>query len=205
FQQRFSVEELVRLALRGGADTIQFRRKTGTMRDKLAALEVVRDECHTFSIPLIVDDHLDLALLVDADGVHLGQEDIPISEARQLLQALPRQMIIGATVTTSKQAIEAERDGADYLGFGPVFETSSKENPAPVKGLEGLRDATTAVHIPVVAIAGVTLDRVQPVLAAGAHGVAVMTAISTAENPEHMTRKFCAEIERVESEIRRTT
>lgn len=190
FQTRFSLEEIVLLALQGGADTIQFRQKSGTARDRLEKLRTVKSLCETHAVTFIVNDYLDLALAAGADGVHLGQDDLPIETARGLSTQLATEFIIGATVTTREQAVKAEAEGADYLGFGPVFETSSKKNPAAVKGTKGLSEAVEAVRIPVVAIAGITVERVADVLETGAHGIAVMTAISTADDPENEAQRF---------------
>lgn len=191
FQQRFSHAELARLAVAGGAATIQFRQKTGSVRDLLASLHPTVAVCHEASVPLLVDDHLALALAVEADGVHLGQDDLPTAEARAVLDGCTgRTRLLGATATTVDQARAAEAAGADYIGFGPVFPTQSKASPASVKGLTGLEAVCAAVQIPVIAIAGITPERVHPVLDAGAHGVAVMTAISTAEDPQSATAAF---------------
>ncbi|MDX1419130.1 MAG: thiamine phosphate synthase [Rubricoccaceae bacterium] len=191
FQQRFSHAELARLAVEGGADTLQFRQKRGTVRSLLAGLGPAVEVCREAGVPLIVDDHLALALAVGADGVHLGQLDLPIGAARAVLARCggPTR-IVGATATTAEAARAAEAAGADYIGFGPVFATRSKANPASVKGLEGLATACRAVGVPVVAIGGLTPERVRPALEAGAHGVAVMTAVTTAPDPRAATARF---------------
>jgi thiamine-phosphate pyrophosphorylase len=144
-------------------------------------------------VPLLVDDDLGLALAAGAGGVHLGQDDLPVAAARA---AAPRPFVVGATATTAAQAREAEADGADYVGFGPVFPTRSKAAPAPVKGLDGLAAVCREVKIPVVAIAGITPERVAAVLDAGAHGVAVMTAVTTADDPRAAAAAFREAIER---------
>lgn len=181
FQQRFSHAEIAAFAAAGGADTVQFRHKGGTARDRYVEALRTADACRHSGIPLIVDDHLDLALAVGAAGVHLGQTDLPVEAARRVLGD---DAVIGATVTTTAQAREADAAGASYLGFGPVFPTQSKRSPASVKGLDGLAAVCAAVTIPVIAIAGITPERVEPVIEAGAHGVAVMTAVTTAADPQ---------------------
>lgn len=180
FQQRFSHAQIAAMALEGGADTIQFRDKGKDIRHVLRQAYETARVCREHRKPLIVDDRIDILLAVEADGVHLGQTDLPVAVARQLLGG-KRQ--IGASATTVDQAMRAEADGADYVGFGPVFRTSSKANPASVKGLIGLRQVCEAVDIPVIAIAGITADRIEAVMEAGAHGVAVMTAVSKADDP----------------------
>jgi len=191
-QQRLSHAELARLAIRGGADSIQFRQKHGGIRNILIAAQHVQNVCQDASIPLIVDDRIDVALSVDAAGVHLGRQDFPVLEARNVMGP---NVLIGATATEASQVVEAYEAGADYIGFGPVFETTSKRNPKSVKGPEGLADACEAVPIPVFAIGGITRDRVRTVLEAGAHGVAVLSAIATANNPERATARFRAAID----------
>lgn len=187
FQQRFSHAQLAALALDGGADTIQFRDKGKDVRHILRqALETVR-VCRERETPLIVDDRLDILLAVQADGVHLGQTDVPVDVARRVLGG---DRLIGASATTLEQALRAEADGADYVGFGPVFRTISKANPASVKGLNGLRQVCNAVTIPVIAIAGITAERIEAVMDAGAHGVAVMTAVSKAGDPAGAAKRL---------------
>lgn len=187
FQTQRTHAALAERLCAGGVDTIQFRQKTGTMRERFVAAQATAKVCEAHHTPLLIDDHVDIALAVRAAGVHLGQKDFPIAEARRILGADP---IVGATATTTAQALAAEAAGASYIGFGPVFPTSSKENPASVKGLEGLQAACEAVSIPVIAIAGITLERVPSILKAGAHGIAVMTAVTTAPDPAEATAAF---------------
>ena len=196
FQATHSHAEMAQMACLGGADTIQFRDKHARLRDQLEALHATVLVCQDAQVTCLVDDHLDLALATNADGVHLGQNDLPIADARRVLSATasPTQLL-GATATTAAQARAAEADGADYIGFGPVFPTASKANPATVKGLDGLAEACAAVSIPVIAIAGITPERVGRCLDAGAWGVAVMTAVTTAPDPEAATRVFREEID----------
>jgi len=193
-QQDRSHAELARLAIRGGADTVQFRQKHGGIQNKLIEARTVASVCADASTPLIVDDHLDIAQAIEADGVHLGQEDFPIGSARSVLGSAP---IIGATATNPEQAVEAYEMGADYIGFGPVFPTTSKRNPKSVKGPEGLADTCEAVPIPVVAIGGITHDRIRTTFDAGAYGVAVLSAVTTAAAPEQATARFRAAIDGV--------
>jgi thiamine-phosphate pyrophosphorylase len=196
-QQRRPHAELARLAIRGGADTIQFRQKHGGIQNILIEAKKVAQVCRDASIPLIVDDHLDVMQAVGGTGLHLGQQDFPIPEARSILGP---DAIIGATATKTDQVIEAYEQGADYIGFGPVFPTTSKRNPKSVKGPEGVAEASEAVPIPLIAIGGITHDRVRPALEAGAHGVAVLSAICTAKNPERATARFRAAIDGAKTE-----
>lgn len=122
----------------------------------------------------IVNDRCDVALAVDADGVHLGQEDLPLAHARAIMGATK---LIGISTNTVIQALEAEAGGADYIGFGPIFPTVSKTNAEPVVGLAGLREARAQVRIPIVAIGGITAANIADVLAAGADAGAVISAV----------------------------
>jgi len=191
-QQKHSHAELARYAIRGGADTIQFRQKHGGIQNILIEARKVARVCRDASVPLIVDDRVDVTQSVEATGTHLGQKDFPVDEARRLLG---EEAILGATATKPHQAKEAYEMGADYIGFGPVFPTTSKRNPKSVKGPEGLAEACDAVPIPVIAIGGITHDRTRTALDAGAHGVAVLSAVATAKNPERATARFRAAIE----------
>jgi thiamine-phosphate pyrophosphorylase len=192
-QTRFSHADLARLAARGGADTVQFRHKEGTMRERWAALEPTAEVCARAGVGLLVDDHVDLALAAGAAGVHVGQDDLPAAVARRLLGP---GATVGATATTAAQARAAEAAGASYVGFGPVFATASKADPASVKGLDGLAEACAAVRIPVVAIGGITVARVAAVLGAGAHGVAVLSAVVCADDVEAAAAAFREAVER---------
>lgn len=191
-QQQFSHAELAQRAIRGGADTIQFRQKAGRVRHKLHEARRTAAACAEAGVPLIIDDHIDVVLAVDADGVHLGRRDFPLGEARRILGP---DVLIGATATTTAHARQAEGSGADYIGFGPIFRTTSKENPKAVKGLQGLAAACRAVEIPVIAIAGITPERVAPVLEAGAHGVAVLSGVACADDPEMAAARYRREVE----------
>lgn len=193
FQQHFNHRDLAEKAILGGAEVIQFRQKTGSTRAKMAEAARVVELGKANNVPVLIDDHLDLALALDADGVHLGQEDLPIHLARKVLGD---SAIIGATASTINEALRVEAEGASYIGFGPVFPTRSKANPQPVRGLHGLESVCRAVSIPVIAIAGITVDRIASVLNAGAHGIAVMTAVSLADDPQEATAALKREIEK---------
>jgi thiamine-phosphate pyrophosphorylase len=196
-QQKHAHAELARMAVRGGADTIQFRQKHGGIQNILIEARKVAQVCQDASIPLVVDDRVDVTQAIDAPGVHLGQNDFPVDAARSILGP---DALIGATATKPEQAVAAYEMGADYIGFGPVFPTTSKRNPKSVKGPEGVHDASEAVPIPIIAIGGITHDRVRPALEAGAHGVAVLSAICTAKNPERATARFRAAIDGAKTE-----
>lgn len=192
FQQRFSHAELARLAIEGGADAIQFRQKSGGIRHILREAQTTADVCRSHAVAFLINDRIDAALACDASGIHLGQTDFPIREARRILGD---DKIIGATATTLDQALKAQDEGADYIGFGPVYETGSKSNPASVKGLRTLAAVCSELSIPVIGIAGIRAKRAQAVIRSGAHGVAVMTAVSTAHDPAQATREIRAAID----------
>jgi len=191
-QQHISHAEMAAQAIAGGASLIQFRQKRGGIRNKLIEARELHAVCEDAEVPLIINDHLNIAQALGA-GVHLGQDDFPIADARKIIGP---SAIIGATATTAQQARRAYEDGADYIGFGPVFTTQSKFNRSSVKGIEGLAAACEAVPIPVIAIAGITSDRVQPALDAGAYGVAVLSAVATAESPQRATARIRAAIDK---------
>ena len=166
-------EEVARQALAGGADVIQLRDKglSGAELYRLASRigELTRESGGTF----IVNDRLDIALAAGADGVHLGQDDLPVRAARSVAPGL----IIGASVSSVQEAMRAERDGADYVAISPLFDTGSKDDAGPGNGLEALRQVKGAVSIPVIGIGGIDRSNVLDVSAAGADGVAVISAV----------------------------
>lgn len=190
--------ELVDDTLAGGAPCIQVRRKNGTDRELLAfVVEVVR-RCRAVGATCLVNDRADVALAAGADGVHLGADDLPVHAARSLVDAAsggPRRFVVGGTARDPDQAHRLVRDGADYLGVGPVYDTATKEGLPDAIGLHTLAAVTDAVEVPVIAIAGIDRDRVAPVLAAGAHGVAVVGAVANAPDRQAATRDLLAAIE----------
>lgn len=166
-------------AIRGGAGVIQLREKELDGKSLLALGRQLRQLTRKTGVTLIVNDRVDVALAVDADGVHLGQGDLPVSEARRLLGP---GKIIGVSVLTLDQALKAREDGADYLGVGPVFATATKEDAGPALGLELLSQVAEQVDLPQVAIGGITAENAAAVAAAGADGMAVVTAVVAADD-----------------------
>lgn len=158
--------------LRSGVTCIQYREKILPRREIYRNAITLRELTLTFDATLIINDHADIALAVDADGVHLGQDDLPLKEARKIMG----KKIIGISTHDLAQAREADRGGADYIGFGPIFPTSTKEAGAP-KGVDNIRVIKENVSIPVVAIGGISLESVVSVIDAGADAVAVASAI----------------------------
>ncbi|MEK4997948.1 thiamine phosphate synthase [Paenibacillus sp. FSL H7-0918] len=178
-------------AVAGGITMFQFREKgTGSLSDK-ARLNLGRrlqKICHANGVPFIVNDDIDLAIALDADGIHVGQEDTPALAIRQLLG---ENKIIGVSAHSFAEAQQAIADGADYLGVGPIYPTSSKEDAKAVQGtamIEELRNK--GITIPLVGIGGITLQNVAPVLTAGADGISVILAIAGAEDITTTARGF---------------
>ncbi|WP_376792963.1 thiamine phosphate synthase [Thermoflexus sp.] len=176
--------EIAEAALRGGITMLQLRWKSGPLREMLQLGEALQKLCQRYGVPFLINDRVDVALALRADGVHLGQEDLPPEVARRLLG--PR-ALIGVSARTPDQARAAEAAGADYLGTGSVFPTSSKANPILI-GLEGLAVVVRSTRLPVVAIGGVSPENAAACIRAGAVGVAVISAITQAPDPEAAAR-----------------
>jgi thiamine-phosphate pyrophosphorylase len=179
-QSRFTHLEITAAAVAGGADTIQFRDKSLSTQALIETAETLRAVCAPAGVPLIINDRADVALAVDADGVHLGRSDLPVAAARDLLGP---DKIVGGTAGTLEEAVEAERAGADYVGFGHIYPTSSKEKPGRAKGPESLVKICTTLSIPVIAIGGIDQDNFAPTIDAGAWGIAVIGAVCASEDP----------------------
>jgi len=175
----------------GGAKIIQLRDKLLSKKELLPIAYQLRKLCAEHNVLFIINDYLDIALAVDADGLHLGQNDLPIKVARQLL---PIDKILGGSVTTVEQAITIESEGADYIAVGSVYPTKYKET-ATVVGLERLRQVRQAISLPLVAIGGINKDNAAAVMAAGANSVAVISAVLEAESPEEAARQIINRLE----------
>jgi thiamine-phosphate pyrophosphorylase len=172
--------------VRGGARVIQLRDKESSKKQLLPLAKQLGVFCRQHDVLFIMNDHLDLALETDADGLHLGQDDLPVAVARRFL---PPGKILGCSVTSVEKAVAAQNDGADYLGAGSIYPTSTKEVTVVI-GLEKLRLISEATSLPVVAIGGINKDNAAEVIAAGADSVAVISAILTAGSPEEATRQI---------------
>lgn len=182
---------LARAALAGGASVIQLRDKR---RDAGVLLPIAREMnalCQEAGALFIVNDRVDLALACGANGVHLGQTDLPIEEARRQLGT---DKLIGISVEDERQVLGAEAAGADYLGVGPVFGSSTKGDAGPAVGLEQIRRFAAISDLPIVAIGGITKERIADVAAAGATSVAVIGAIALADDPEAAARDMAASL-----------
>ena len=175
-----STVEVVAAAVSGGVTCVQLREKHCSTREFLEEARRVRELLVGTGVPLIINDRLDVALAVGADGVHLGQNDMHISDARRLVG---ERLVIGISAESVADAIRAEAEGADYIGVSPVFTTPTKMDTAPPLGLEGLREIRRAVSLPLVAIGSIRHDNAAEVLRAGADGLAVVSAIVSAPCP----------------------
>ncbi len=170
--------------LGGGCAALQLRDKTGSDRAVLALARAMRPLAARAGVPFFVDDRLDVAIACGADGVHRGQDDLPLAVAR----AQAPHLRVGISTHDAAQRDAAEREGADLIGFGPVFATSTKDHPDPVVGLEGIASAVRASRVPVVAIGGVTLERVPALRGAGVSLAAAISAICGASDPHASAR-----------------
>jgi thiamine-phosphate pyrophosphorylase len=179
--------DVVRAAVAGGVDVVQLREKHATARERYDLGRDLRAVTRDAGVPLVVNDRVDLARAVDADGVHLGDDDLPVSVAREQLGP---DAVVGRSVSTVEGAREAAAAGADYLGVGAVYGTTTKEtDPDQTEvGLDRVRAIRAAVDLPFVGIGGVTADTAADVVAAGADGVAVVSEIAAAADPEAATR-----------------
>ncbi|MBI4832273.1 MAG: thiamine phosphate synthase [Candidatus Lindowbacteria bacterium] len=175
------VEEVLEKALEGGADAIQFRAKRLSKRQYYETAASLLPHTRRMNVPFFVNDHLDVALAIGADGVHLGQDDFPCREARRLV---PEGIMVGISTHSVEQAVKAVADGADYVAIGPVFPTTTKEKPEPVVGLEMIRQTKVrAGSVPVIAIGGINSKNVAEVIRSGADGVALASAVALADDP----------------------
>lgn len=166
---------------------IQLRGKTLSGGELVRVGRLLRRLTREAGALLIVNDRIDVALAVGADGVHLGQDDLPAGDARRLIGA---RRLLGLSASTVDEAVRADAAGADYIGFGPVFATSSKEDARPPAGLDALAEAVKAVSVPIVAIGGIHADTVGAVLNTGAAGIAVIAAVVGAADVEEAARSL---------------
>jgi thiamine-phosphate pyrophosphorylase len=192
FSRGRPVVEVARAAIEGGATVLQLREKDFTARQLIDAGYQLRRLTREKGVTFIVNDRVDVALAVGADGVHLGQDDLPIGMARRILGP---GKIIGISTHSVEQALEAQRQGADYIGVGPVYETRTKDDVQAPVGVDLVRQVASVVSIPKVAIGGIKAHNVEEVIAAGADGVAVITAVVAAEDVSGAARELRSRID----------
>lgn len=182
---------VVEASLQGGLQIVQYREKEAEDRDRIVTARQLKTLCQQYGALFLVNDRVDLALAVDADGVHLGQQDLPIAVARDLLGS---HRIIGRSTTNPEEMAKALAEGADYIGVGPVYATPTKPDK-PAAGLEYVRYAAAHAPVPFYAIGGIDTHNVDEVLAAGATRTAVVRAIMKADNPERTTQHFLGRLQ----------
>ena len=183
--------EKVETACRSGITIVQLREKNLTTNQYYQLAKQVKEITDAYQVPLIIDDRLDVCLAVDAAGLHIGDDELPVSVARQVLGP---EKILGVTTKTVKRALEAEEGGADYLGTGAIFPTTTKEN-APITLISTLKTICQRVAIPVVAIGGLTSENIDQLVGTGIAGVAVVRDLMQAEDIEAKTQDFLTKLD----------
>ena len=183
--------EKIETACRSGVTIVQLREKNLTTNQYYQLAKQVKEITDAYQVPLIIDDRLDVCLAVDAAGLHIGDDELPVSVARQVLDP---DKILGVTAKTVKRALEAERGGADYLGTGAIFPTTTKEN-APITLISTLKTICQRVDIPVVAIGGLTSENIEQLIDTGIAGVAVVRDLMQAEDIEAKTQAFLKKLD----------
>ena len=183
--------EKVETACRSGVTIVQLREKNLTTNQYYQLAKQVKEITDAYQVPLIIDDRLDVCLAVDAAGLHIGDDELPVSVTRQVLGP---DKILGVTAKTVKRALEAEEGGADYLGTGAIFPTTTKEN-APITLISTLKTICQRVAIPVVAIGGLTSENIEQLIGTGIAGVAVVRDLMQAEDIEAKTQAFLPKLD----------
>ena len=183
----------VEQACQSGVTMIQLREKQLTTNQYYELAKMVKQITDTYQVPLIIDDRLDVCLAVDAAGLHIGDDELPVSVARQVLGT---EKILGVTAKTVKRALEAEESGADYLGTGAIFPTTTKEN-APITLISTLKDICQAVGIPVVAIGGLTCENIHQLSGTDIAGIAVVRDLMQARDIEKRTQEFLTKLDQI--------
>jgi len=178
---KVSLIKIIKIAARCGVRVFQYRNKTDSMLDSYQKGMPLRTAAADVDAMFIVNDRCDLALALEADGVHLGQDDFPLELARQILG---ENKIIGISTHQTEQVVAATKGGADYLGFGPIFSTTTKADHEPVVGIAGLEQVRPLTTLPIFAIGGVTVDSVPAIQRAGGNGVAVASVVYDSANIE---------------------
>ena len=183
--------EKIETACRSGVTIVQLREKNLTTNQYYQLAKQVKEITDAYQVPLIIDDRLDVCLAVDAAGLHIGDDELPVSVARQVLGP---EKILGVTAKTVKRALEAEEGGANYLGTGAIFPTTTKEN-APITLISTLKTICQRVAIPVVAIGGLTSENIEQLIGTGIAGVAVVRDLMQAEDIEAKTQAFLTKLD----------
>ena len=183
-----------RLAAENGATVVQLRAPNWKKRQWLATARELKSVLEPFGVPLIINDHIDIALAVDADGVHVGQDDMPMADVRRLIGP---DKWLGLSVTNAVQMAEVPYELVDYLGIGPVYPTGTKSDAAPVVGVSAFAELVAESRLPVVGIGGIQVGNCLPLVQAGAKGVAVVSAICGQEDPVRATKVLLERLKQV--------
>lgn len=194
--ERYSYLEGALLALKGGCKWIQLRMKGASQEEVIEVGKPLREYCTEYRATMIIDDHVELVKVLNADGVHLGQKDMPITEARALLG---QEYIIGGTANTLDEIRRHYQDGVDYIGCGPFRFTTTKERLAPTLGLEGYRKLLEGmeqegINVPLVAIGGITIEDIRPIMRLGISGIALSSSVLSASNPSEAVKNILNEM-----------
>ena len=192
YTEQYSYLDSVRIALEGGCRWIQLRMKDASTEEILPIAKEALAMCRSYGVTFIIDDHVELAKQVKADGVHLGKSDMPIAEARRILG---KDFIIGGTANTFEDVIAHHKAGVDYIGCGPFRFTTTKKNLSPVLGLEGYRRIVwqmkeAGIHLPIVAVGGITEADIPELMQIGVNGIALSGSILRAKNPIEEMKKI---------------
>jgi thiamine-phosphate diphosphorylase len=179
--------DVVRAALRGGAPAIQLRMKDGAARDMVEMAQALLAETRPAGALLFVNDRVDVAVIAGADGAHVGQDDLPVGAARRVS---PPGFLLGVSAESVELALQAEAEGADYVGVGPVYPTGSKADAGEPIGLGRIAEVAASVRIPIVGIGGIAIGNARAVVESGAAGVAVISAVMRADDPESVVREL---------------
>ncbi|ELA9458345.1 thiamine phosphate synthase [Vibrio alginolyticus] len=180
-QDLATLKRVVRKAVEGGVTMVQVREKHGDVRAFIERAQAVKDILKDTNVPLIINDRVDVALAVDADGVHLGQSDMPATIARELIGP---NKILGLSIENEEQLAEADSLPIDYIGLSAIFATPTKTNTKKFWGIDGLKMALETTSLPIVAIGGINESNIPQLSATGVHGLALVSAICHAEDPK---------------------
>lgn len=192
------LRDVLKAAARAGASLFQYRNKAASMKDAYAEALALRKLAAELDVTFIVNDRCDLALAVEADGVHLGQTDLPYAYARRIMGP---NRLIGVSTHNAEQVKEADRLKPDYIGFGPIFKPASKQDHDPMVGIEGLTQIRSLTTLPVFAIGGIQSEQVGDVMRAGANGIAVISAVLSASDVSRAVQDLLARMKEATSPI----
>ena len=177
---------IIEEAIKGGTTVVQLREKTASTKEFYELALKVKEITSRYDVPLLINDRIDIALAVDSEGVHIGQDDMPADIAREIIG---EDMILGVSASTVEEAKKAEKDSADYIGSGAVFPTATKDDADSVSKDE-LKDIVDSIDIPVVAIGGITVENANTLKDSGIDGFSVVSAIMSADDPREASRKL---------------